>query len=215
MQTDGSVRPGIATSPIGPGLRALAWGLLSFIGFIAIFSVLVWPVSQLEQALGLPHPVALGIWALTWMIGSGLLALAAARLVFGQWLVVHGTAWVILLLGAVLSAALVTVLADWAIGRYGFNESDLVGPMSLLFGIVGSIAVAGFGVQVAPRGAAWSPLLALAAGAVIGTAILLSNIPGLADGLGRDSGPLAAVTVAAALYIGAVAILSLARLRRG
>ena len=87
--------------------------------------------------------------------------------------------------------------------------------MSLLFGVIAGVAVAGFGVQVAPRWAVWSPLLVVAGGAVAGVLIILSNVPGLADGLGRHSGPLAVVTVAAALYIGAVGVLSLVRLRSG
>jgi len=200
--------------PLTPSMVALAWGLLSFGGFVAAVSALVWPVSQLEQAVGLSHPLNLGLWALAWVLSSGLLALVAARLVFGAWLTVRPTALLMLLAGAVVSAATVTVLADWTIAKFGMNESDLVGPMSVLFGVIAGVAVAGFGVQVAPRWAAWSPLVALVGGAAIGVAIILSNVPGLSDGLGRHSAPLAVVTVAAAVYIGAVGVISVTRLRR-
>ncbi|HET7082203.1 MAG TPA: hypothetical protein VFJ00_00635, partial [Candidatus Limnocylindria bacterium] len=114
----------------------------------------------------------------------------------------------------IVSGASEVILAQWTIAKFGMNESDLVGPMSLLFGFIAGVAVAGFGVQVAPRAAAWVPLLCVVGGAVIGISIILSNLPGLSDGLGRNSGPLAAVTVTAAVYIGAVGVLSLARLRR-
>ena len=58
-------------------------------------------------------------------------------------------------------------------------------------------------------------LLAAGGGLVLGACIVSSNIPGLSDGLEPYSWPLAGWTAAAALYIGAVGVLSLARLRRG
>lgn len=217
MQTQSRApAPSIAHSLRLPrGVAALAWGLLSFAGFVAAIYALVWPVGQLEQSVGLSHPLNLGVWAFAWVLVSGLLALVAARLVLGEWLEVRPAGWLILLTGAVVSAGTVTILADWTIAKFGINESELAGPMSLLFGVIAGVAVGGFGIQVAPRWAAWSPLLAVAGGAVIGIAIILSNVPGLADGLGRDSWPLAGATLAAALYIGAVGVISLARLLRG
>jgi hypothetical protein len=217
MQTESGapVRPVTERWPLAPWMLALAWGILSFLGFVATVSVLVWPLGQLQQAGVLSHPSSLGVWAFTWVLGSGLVALAAARVVFGRWLDVRPAAWLLLIVGAVVSGALVVILAQWTIAKFGMNESDLVGPMSLLFGFIAGVAVAGFGVQVAPRGAAWSPFLAVVGGAVIGISIVLSNVPGLDDGLGRNSGPLAIVTVVAAAYIGAVGLASLARLRRG
>ena len=216
MHTENSApAPSITRAlPLPRWVAALAWGLLSFAGFVGAVSALVWPIGQLTQVGVLSHPSSLGVWALAWVLASGLLVLVAARLVFGEWLEVRPAAWLTLLSGAVLSAATVLILAAWTIAKFGMNESDLVGPMSVLFGVIAGVAVGGFGVQVAPRWAAWSPLLAVAVGGVIGVAIILSNVPGLADGLGRNSGPLAAVTVVAALYIGAVGALSLARLRR-
>jgi hypothetical protein len=199
--------------PLPRWIAAVAWAMLSFGGFVAAIYALVWPVAQLEQVTGLPHPVPLGIWAFGWAVGSGLLALVAGRLVFGEWLEVRPPAWPILLCGAVVSAATVSILADWTIAKFGMNESDLVGPMSLLFGVIAGVAVAGFGVQVAPRWAVWSPLLAVAGAALVALAVVASNIPGLADGLGADSGPLAAVTLAAVVYVGAVVLVSLARVR--
>ncbi len=197
-----------------PWIASVAWAILSFGGFVAALAALVWPIGQLQQVGVLSHPSSLAVWAFCWVVASGLLALGAARLVFGQWLDVRWTAWALLLVGAVVSGATETILADWAIAKFGMNESDLIGPMSLLFGVIAGVAVGGFGVQVAPRWTAWSPLIAVVGGVVIGAAIILSNVPGLGDGLGSHSGPLAVVTVAAALYIGAVGVLSLARLRR-
>jgi len=214
MQTDLSVPSGVTTSRIEFGLRALAWGLLSFVGFIATVSALVWPIGRLQEA-GLPHAFTLGLWALAWVLASGVLAFLAGRVALGTWLDVRASAWLVLLVGALLSGAHLWVLADWAIARYGASDPDYIGSTILLFAVVAGVAVAGFGVQVSPRWAAWSPLAAVVGGAVMGIAILLTNVPGLADGLAADSGPLAAATVAAGLYIGAVGILSFARRRRG
>lgn len=215
MQTQSSAPIPIAERRSLPAwVLALAWGILSFLGFIATVSALVWPIGQLQQIGVLSHPSSLGVWAFFWVVGSGLVALAAARVVFGRWLEVRRAAWLLLIVGAIVSGASEVILAQWTIAKFGMNESDLVGPMSYLFGFIAGVAVAGFGVQVAPRGAAWSPLVAMAGGAVIGISIIVSNIPGLADGLGRQSGPLAVVTVAAAAYIGAVGLASLAQLRR-
>jgi hypothetical protein len=198
-----------------PWIDPLAWAILSFVGFVAAIYALVWPAAQLEEIVGLPHAVHLGLLALGWVLASGLLALVAGRFVFGKWPEVRPAAWPVLIGGAVVSAATDGIITDWTIAKFGMNEAELVGPMSLLFGVVAGVAVAGFGVQVAPRRAVWSPLFVVAGGAVLGALIILSNVPGLADGLGTHSGPLAIVTVGAALYIGAVGVLSLARLRSG
>lgn len=200
--------------PLAPWMLALAWGMLSFGGFIATVSALVWPIGQLQQVGVLSHPSSLGVWGFFWVLGSGLVALAAARIVFGRWLDVRPAAWLLLIGGAIVSGALEVILARWTIAKFGMNESDLVGPMSVLFGVIAGVAVAGFGVLVAPRWAAWVPLVAVVAGAGIGAAIIVSNVPGLSDGLGPRSGPLAVVTVAAAIYFGVVAVVSVARLRR-
>lgn len=199
---------------LAPWMLALAWAILSFLGFIATFGALVWPIGQLQQVGLLSHPESLGVWAFSWVVGSGLVALAAARAVFGRWVEVSPSAWRLLIVGAIVSAVLEVILAQWLIAQFGMNDSELVGPMWYLFGFIAGVAVAGFGVQVAPRVAAVVPLVAVLGGVLIGISIILSNLPGLSDGLGPNSGPLAVVTVAAAAYIGAVAILSLARLRR-
>jgi hypothetical protein len=197
-----------------PAAAALVWLLISFCGFIAVVALLVWPIRQLEQLVAWPHPASLAVWAFGWVIGGGLVALAAARLVFGAWLEARADAWLLLLGGATMSAAQVGVLSDWTIARFGYNDAELVGPMALLFGVIAGVAVAGFGVLVAPRRAAWAPFLAVAGGVALGLWIIASNAPGLSDGLALNSGTLALVAVAAATYMGGVGVISTARLRR-
>lgn len=215
MQTYVSAPVDVAAAPIRLGLRTLAWGLLSFVAFVLSFMSLLWPISAIESAVGMPHAAALGMWALAWTIAGGLLAVVGARIVFGTWFEVRIGAWLILVLGALVSAAHLGVLAQWMIGRYGASDPDFVGATFVLFAVVAGVAVAGLGVQVAPRSALWMPMLGVLGGAVLAAMILLMNVAGLAGGLAADSGWLAAVTVVAALYIGSVGVLSFARLRRG
>jgi hypothetical protein len=215
MQRDLSVHTGTAASPVEHGLRALVWSGVSVIGFVAAFVVVGVLMSQLEQAFTFSHSVMLGLWALSWVPVTGLATMGAARITLGAWPNVPALAWLVLLLGAVVSAAHVWIVADWSIARFGFNDPDFVGSTFLLFAVVAGVAVAGFGVQLAPLWAAWLPLLALVGGGALAVSIIASNIPGLRDGLAADSGTLAAATGAAAAYIGAVGIVSLARLRRG
>lgn len=199
---------------MAPWMVALAWGLLSFFGFIAASTALLWPLAQLESAFGLSHVAMLGVWAFAWVIGSGLLALVAARLVFGAWREVRLAALLVLAIGALLSAMQIMVLADWTIARLGYFDPEMAGPTSLLFGIVAGVAVAGFGALLAPRWAAWSQLIAVVGGALLGAEILLENLRGLQDGIAAGSMPLAMTILASSIYIVAVGVLSLARLRQ-
>ena len=196
-----------------PFLQALTWGLVSFFAFIGVLYALMPPVGQFEQ-LGVPHGMALAIWALGWVLVTGMFVLLAARVAFGSWPTVLPAGFLVLLVGAFVSAANLWVVVDWSIARYGASDPDYVGPTMGLFAVVAATAVAGFGVQVAPRWAVWAPLLALTGGIVLAVSILLTNVPGLANGLAPDSGPLAVVSIAAAMYVGAVAIVSAVRLRR-
>jgi hypothetical protein len=214
MEADLSVPARPAASLDGLGLRVLAWGVLSFIGFIAVFVAVGSSLSPFERAFGISHAVMLGLWALAWVPVTGLLTIVAARMTLGGRPEVPMLAWLVLLLGALVSSAHVWVLADWAVARYGYSDPDYIGPTFILFGVVAGAAVAGFGIQIAPRWAVWLPSAALVGGIALAISIISSNFPGLADGLARDSGPLAAVTGVAAAYIGAVGILSLVRLRR-
>lgn len=205
---DVSTSPALGRVTGSVGRSSLAWAGVSFVAFIAVFVVLIWPVSQLEQATGLAHPLTLGVWAFAWVLGSGQAALVAARVVFGARPPVRHTAWLLLLTGAVLSAAQVVVLADWTIARFGYNDAEFVGATSVLFGAIGAVAVAGFGVMVAPRDASGSPRIAVGIGVTMAVLIIGSNIPGLLDGLSADSGALAIVTGAAGLYVAFVAYLA-------
>src|SRR5205809_881303 len=97
---------------------SLAWAAVSLLGALVTLAALAWPIGRLEETTAWPHTISLGIWAFAWVLTSGLVALAAARLTLGQWLQVRTLAWLVLLLGAIVSAAQLAVLSDWAMGRF-------------------------------------------------------------------------------------------------
>ncbi|HET7082647.1 MAG TPA: hypothetical protein VFJ00_02930, partial [Candidatus Limnocylindria bacterium] len=118
MQTQSSAPVGIAERRSMPmWLLAVAWGILSFLGFVAALSALIWPIGQLQQVGLLSHPESLGAWAFSWVVGSGLIALATARAVFGRWLDVSPGAWLLLIVGAIVSGASEVILAQWTIAK--------------------------------------------------------------------------------------------------
>src|SRR2546425_8043522 len=157
-------RPPTVRLPVTPAMTTLAWGLISLFGFISVPTVLLVPIGPLEQAVHLQHSIALATWAFAWVIGGGLIALAAGRIMFGAWLPVHPRAWLGLFVGAIVSAAQVSSLATWATARFGYYDPEFTGPTSILFAVVAGVAVAGFGARVAPRWALWLPLLAVLVG---------------------------------------------------
>ena len=201
-------------SPTVPALHAFGWGLLSLFAFVFSFNLLLWLPTQAERLLGLPHDMALGVWVLVSLIAAGGLTLPAARLTLGEWPRVGPRAWAVLALGAFVSAWQMQALAAWTIGRFGAFDIEFVGPTWALFAVVGGIAVAGFGVQAARRDAVWVPLTATLVGLLLFISLISANAPGLRDGLAPDRAGLAASFVAAAGYVGVIAILSQGRLRR-
>ena len=214
MTTDADSAVTSGQLPVALWMRALAWAILSFIGFMLSPYALLWPVAQTESVLGLPHAAMLGLLALAWTIAGGGVTLLGARLVFGVWSEARIGAWSILGIGAIVAAGHVWVTADWIIARFGYSDPTFAGVTFLLFAVVSGVAVAGFGVQVAPRGTAWAPMLGVALGVLLIASIVASNLPGLADGLAADSLALAIVTGVAVAYAAGVAVLSVRRLRQ-
>jgi hypothetical protein len=193
----------------------LLWGLLSLVGFVVSGSMLAWPIEPLESLIGLSHVAALGLWAVITVLGGGLAALGSARLVFGRWPRLGLSDLVLLLSGALVSAIQIAVQAQWTMARFGYNDPSLVGPTYLLFLVVAGVAVAGFGVRLAPRSVLWSPLIGVFFGVAVATSVAFSNIHGLADGLAPGSGLLMASMVVSLFYVAAVGSLSIARLLHG
>lgn len=190
--------------PAGPAAPWI-WAALSFVAYLAAAYgalVVTLPIRQLVSAADqLSLPVA-------WTLLAALGAIAAARLCFGTWPRVAAEAWILLATGAAFAGAVHASLHAWAGYRYGYFEPDLIGPTSVFAFVVIGVAVAGFGVQIAPRRAAVPPMLAALAGVVASVMALGGNLPGLADGLAPESVIPAWTIGAAAAYVVLVAVVA-------
>jgi hypothetical protein len=91
----------------------------------------------------------------------------------------------------------------------GYYDWDFIGwTAGLSFSVV-LVAVAWFGVTVAPSSAQLPPRIGLGLGAVLVVLIVLSNVPALGDGIGPNSMPLAMLVGLSAGYAIAAIVISL------
>jgi hypothetical protein len=102
--------------------------------------------------------------------------------------------------GVALSAVVHVVLQQWEIARFGVPEAEYVGWTAALFAVLIGLAVAAFGAFVAPKPAIGLPVSAVLLGAAGVAFILVTNIPGLGDGVADDSWPLAIWVGLSGLY---------------
>jgi hypothetical protein len=138
-----------------------------------------------------PHLAQMGAWSVIWGVLSLIGLLVAARLVFGAWLRPRPLAVAIAGVGIGLSAVLNVVLQRWETIRFGITEPELVGLTAGLFAVLIGLSVAAFGAFLVPRRLIGWPLAMVVLGFAGVAIIVLSNIPGLQDGIGADSWPLA------------------------
>jgi hypothetical protein len=157
---------------------------MSLFAFLAAPFVAVAVITPLRDLAPAADQLSLVV---AWTLIAAIGALVAARVCFGAWPRVAAEAWILLLTGAAFAAAVHASLHAWARYRYGYFDPDVVGPTALFAFIVIGVAVAGFGVLVAPRRAVLPPLLATLAGIGASLLALGGNLPGLADGLDPES----------------------------
>jgi hypothetical protein len=182
-----------------PG-RSLTWAALSFTGFVAsLFAVLPF-IAGMELVWNAPHLAQMGAWSLVWGVLSALGVLVAARLSFDSWIRPRPLGIGILAVGIGLSAILNVVLQQWEILRFGITEPELVGLTAGLFAMLIGLAVAAFGAFLVPRQLIGWPLAGVVLGFVAIALIVVSNIPGLSDGIAPESWPLAIWVGLSGLY---------------
>ncbi len=193
----------------------VTWAALAVGGLAAAFLVAFVVVTTLGS-WGVVPTTSLRLDLAAWLVLTGLLAMAAvtgaARLAFGDWPLVRARtlAWAALGLGIAVGVEL--ALHEWARITIGLYDAEYVGlTAGLSFTLVG-LAVASFGVGIAPLGAATLPSAGVWFGALVVAAVTLSNLPGLADGIGPKAWPLAVGVGASVLYAAACAA---GTLRRG
>ncbi len=171
--------------------RGLTWAALSFVFFVAALLAVLPFTAAVKLVWDTPHLVEMAAWSPIWGVLSVLGVLVAAQLALGAWLRPPLLAIGMAAFGIGLSAVLNVVLQQWEVTRFGITEPELVGPTAGLFAVLIGIAVAAFGVLIAPRRLIGWPLAAFALGFVLVAIIVLSNVPGLDDGIGPESWPLA------------------------
>ena len=184
----------------------LYWAGLSLGAFVAAAFVSLPVATGFGGVLRVPDTAAVTV---TWgclAIGS---VLGAGRIAFGRWLPVNVAALFVAALGIGLAVGVDTTLREWATARLGYYDPDQVWWSAGLFAVLIGLATATFGVLVAPSGyARWPAAFALAGAAGV-LFIVLSNVPGLGDGIDPQSWPLAiwiGLGGAYALAAGALAV---------
>ena len=162
--------------------RGLAWASLSLVFFVAALFAALPLLAAVNLVWDAPHLAEMAIWSPIWGVLSILGVLLAAQLVLGAWLRPPPIA-----------------IAIAAVGL-GLTEPELVGPTAALFAVLTGLAVAAFGAFLAPRRLIAWPLAAVLLGCLGVAVIVLSNLPGLGDGIAPESWPLAIWVGISGLY---------------
>ncbi len=187
--------------------RGLAWTALSFVFFVAALFATLPIFAAVRLVWDTPHLVEMAAWGPIWGGLSVLGVLVAARLAIGTAFRPPAAALGIAAVGIGLSAVVNVVLQQWEMTRFGITEPELVGPTAGLFAVLIGLAVAGFAAYLAPRRLIGWPLAAVALGCLGVAVIVASNVPGISDGIGADSWPLAIWVGLSGVYAAVVAAL--------
>jgi hypothetical protein len=192
-------------------LRGIAWAILSLVAFGGAFTGAVGVLSLAQRFVDVPHLVDLMLWCVLTGASSLVAVLVLGRLSFGHWLAVGRMAVGLAVLGIGLAVALLLSLWQWGSDRFGVVDWDYLGWTGWLHVFVLALAMAVFGVFVAPRRAVIWPLIATLGGAIVTLAIIATNVPGLRDGIDPESWPLAIWIGVSGVYAIGTALLAIRR----
>lgn len=181
------------------------WAGLCFVAWFASLFValpLAGPIGSIVNVAGPGEPLR---WELAVFLAiDGLLSMAAAlvigRRIFGRGLVARPVDLVMPLIGVALAIAVELALHAWAEARFGYYDNELVWWTAGLAAMLVITAIATFGVQIAPAGAAIAPRTCTVIAALLVWLIVVSNAAGLRDGVDPESWPLAILVGLSAAY---------------
>ena len=200
--------------PIRNG-RPWLWAALTIVGlvvaFLAAFGVTVTVASRglfPDAGLGSLRLDLAGFLLLIGAFGIGAV-LVAGRVAFGSWLDARPRHLVLPAAGVTLAIGVELALHEWATLSFGYYDWDIIGLTAGLSFAVVLIAVAWFGALVAPPGADAPPRIGLGLSAIPVFLVVVSNVPGLGDGIGPNSWPLALLVGLAAIYAAGAVVISL------
>ena len=192
------------------------WVGLSIAACLGSFVVAVPIAGQVARALspveGDPRWDLAVLLSVTSIASMGAV-IGLARAIFGRWVEVGHRAAVLAVIGVVLAIGTELVLHEWAEARLGAYDMDNIGATALLSAMVTFTATAGFADHVSPPGAATATRAWLLFAGVLVFLIVVSNVPGLADGIDPGSWPAAALVGASGAYAVAMIALSVRRRR--
>ena len=197
--------------------RAWLWAALTIVGLViallAAFGLATSVVSRgmfADAGSGSLRLDLAGFLLLTGAFGMGAV-LIAGRLTLGSWLEPRRRHLIPPAAGVTLAIGVELALHEWARVSYGYYDPDFIGPTAGLSFSVVLVAVAWFWLSVAPPGATAPPRIGLGLSAILVGLIVLSNVPGLRDGIGPNSWPLAILVGWSAVYAIGAAVTSLRR----
>jgi hypothetical protein len=185
----------------------LTWAAVSLGAFVAAAFVSLPVATGFGDLLRVPDTFA---FTVIWGCLAIVSVLGAGRIAFGEWLRVNVTALSVAAVGIGLAVGVDITLHEWALARFGYYDPDQVWWSAGLFAVLIGLATATIGVLVAPSGYAWWPAAFALAGAAGVLFVVLSNVPGLRDGIEAESWPLAIWIGLAGVYAMAAAFLALA-----
>lgn len=207
----------MSTMPTKAAVRPVLgwlWAFLAVVGWLA------------SLLIGLPIAATLGVGltagGLRWELGlhvvlAGALSIAITLLIgrylFGGLVALGWSTFIAPAVGLAIAAAQQIALNSWALARFGVNDSDYIGWTAGLAYLVTLSALGTMGVGVAPRPALVAPLAGSALTSVAIWLVVLSNLPGLRDGIPADSLALASTIGLCALYPLGGLVVGLRRLR--
>jgi predicted lysophospholipase L1 biosynthesis ABC-type transport system permease subunit len=189
----------------------LSWAALSLGAFVAAAFVSLPVAIGFGGLLRVPETAA---FISTWGCLAIVSVLGAGRIAFRGWLPVNVAALSVAAIGIGLAVGVDTTLHEWATARLGYYDPDQVWWSAGLFAVLIGLATATFGVLVAPRGYAWRAAAFALAGAAGVLFIVLSNVPGLRDGIEAESWPVAIWIGLGGAYALATAALAVFRAKR-
>ena len=195
--------------------RMLRWTGLTLLGVIGAF-LLSFVAATLPARFGWEAEVRLDLALWLGLFGALGMAgvLAAARMAFERWPVVRASDVALPILGLAIAVAEEILLHEWAEASLGHYDWQFIGPTAGLSFAIVLVAIAAFGIRVAPEGASGAPRVVAAFVGAACVAIVLSNLPELLDGIGRG-GSIAVAIGLAGMYAVSAVVLGLRGQRTG
>jgi hypothetical protein len=174
-----------------------AWLVSALLLALAILGM----VRMLWPAFVPDHGMELAAFVVAWCFLGMAGAAALARLLLGEVTIRHRAALIAAIAGMVVAATLQFALHGWAVDKFGLFDPEYIGWTILLpFGLV-AVAVALFGVSLAPRAFDQAPRTSVVIGGLLALAAASLNLPGAADGIAPRAIPLAVALVASSLWV--------------